>query len=252
MKEKTLYKGKVKMIFNPNNHQYKINGKAGQISVTGATGMLDKPALKYWACNMMEAELLSFLEETRSFSVATLQKIITEAKKAHTKKKEKEATSGSAVHDWCEEYILSEIDKKNIAPKMPKDKRVLNGVIAFMDWVNENKVKFLATEMLVYSLKHKYCGLMDCKAKIHGAIHCVDLKTSSGIYNEMLYQVAAYQQADTEESGTDYSDTYILRLDKDTGEFEKHIIPTEDHAKNFKAFLGLLAVKRREKELTKY
>ena len=243
-KERKLYKKSIELKFDDSSHRYLVNGITRPVSVTAVTGLLDKPALKFWACNMMESELFTVLQDGGRITM----EVIAEAKRAHTKKKEKEATSGSAVHDWCDQFIFNQIKKKP-APPQPKDKAVQNGVLAFLKWNDENKVKYIDSEMLIYSKKNRYAGLMDCKARIGKTLHCIDFKTSKAVYNEMLYQVAAYQDADAEESGTNYGDTYILRLDKKTGDFESHIIPASDHKKNFKAFLGLLAVKRREVEL---
>jgi hypothetical protein len=152
---------------------------------------------------------------------------------------------------------------------MPEDDRVTNGVMGFLDWVDQYKVKFLDSEKLVYSKKYQYVGLMDCKftmgSEDHEIIHAGDFKTSSGIYNEMRYQVSAYQQADTEESGCVYGDKWIIRFakddkyDKKTGElieaagsFEAKPFPLVEHEKDFAAFAGLLAAKKRELELTNY
>ena len=53
MIERLLYKKTIKVEFNENNHRYYINGKPGSVSVTAATGMMDKPALKFWAVKMI-------------------------------------------------------------------------------------------------------------------------------------------------------------------------------------------------------
>ena len=250
-----LYKNKVKVEFFDKSHRYKIevSGKpkrSNPISVTRITGVIDKPALKFWACNMMEGNLLDKIERIPSFSLNTLKDWIAEAKKAHTIFKRQAAASGTLVHQWAEKYIAGE------KPKIPKDKKVSNGVLAFLKWVEDHDIKFIASELLVYSLKHDYAGLMDCKftmgAEKHKIVHCGDFKTSSGIYNEMRYQVAAYQHADAEESGQKYGSKWIIRFDKNTGDFEAHEFPESDHKKDFKAFLGCLAIRRREADLNSY
>lgn len=254
---KKLYNGTVTVEFfdewiNPatnrvNKHVYLVNGKRCPDSVTGATGMLDKSAaLKKWAVRLNNNYLLGLLNQ----GVKITDEHLMEAAKQHTIKLEKEATSGSLVHEWAEQYI------KGKNPEMPEDERVVNGVTAFLKWVEEYKVKFTGSEQLVYSKKHKYIGTMDCKftmgSEKHKIVHCGDFKTSSGIYNEMRYQVAAYQAADAEESNEDYGSKWIIRFDKDTADFEAKEFPFSEHKEDFSAFLGLLAVKRREDVLKTY
>lgn len=263
MPDKTilLYGNTVKIEFfeewiNPrtkrkNTHAYLVNDRKCEISVTGVTGMLNKPALVEWAVRMAIDYIIEnghLPNDHRSVDgIIVTRGILEEARKAHANKKTREATSGSLVHDWAERYIKGE------NPDIPDDPRVLNGVNAFLAWEAEKKPKFLWSEKIVYSKKYKYVGIMDCAFTLasekHKIIHAGDFKTSSGIFNEMMYQVSAYQQADMEESGREYGSKWILRFDKDTGEFEAKEFLAEEHEDDFKAFAGLLAVKKRELEI---
>jgi hypothetical protein len=172
------------------------------------------------------------------------------ASKIHQERKEAAATKGTMVHEWIEKYIQAKLAGQP-QPELPKDEQILNGALAFMQWENAHNVQFIATEKLVYSKKHDYVGTMDCEAIIDGKRSVVDFKTSSGLYNEMRYQVAAYRGADEEETGKEYDGpNWIIRFDKDTAEFEPHEI--NEQAKDFKAFLGALALKKRDKELSKF
>lgn len=243
--EKTiqLYNNNITIEHFPNGRQrYLVNGKSC-ISVTQVTGLLNKPALTFWAANMGRDFLLDHLRQGSEIT----EELIIEAAKQHTLKKAQEATSGTLVHEWAEMYI------KGLNPTMPDDNRVINGVVAFLDWVKEYKVKFISSEQIVYSRLYDYVGLMDCKftmgSEKHKIIHAGDFKTSSGIYNEMRYQVSAYQAADEEESGCEYGDKWIIRFDKNDGTFEAKSFAREEHEKDLSAFLGLLATKKREMEL---
>ncbi|HPQ42907.1 MAG TPA: hypothetical protein PKZ42_01670 [Syntrophales bacterium] len=217
------------------------------ISVTGATSIVDKSRpLIFWAVGLMRDHLLEIVENGK----AILSDNILEASKLHQQKKEEAANKGSEVHNWIEQYINSKLKKNTEKPTMPKDEQILNGVLAFLDWEKQHKVKFLATEKLIYSKKHNYVGLMDAKAKIDGRVCVVDFKTSSGLYNEMRYQVAAYQGADEEETGEQYTgNRWLIRFDKNTAEFEAHELA--DFKKDYKTFIACLEVRRREKELQK-
>jgi hypothetical protein len=236
--ETTLYNGKVKIEFTEGSHRYKINGKSGCPSVTSVTGLLNKPALLFWSANLARDFMLEHLRAGTLFT----EELIMEAAKQHTIRKEQAATSGTMVHKWASDYIKGE------KPEMPDDENVLRGVTAFLNWVDEHGVKFMASEQIVYSKKHDYVGIMDCKFTLksekHKIPHCGDFKTSSGIYPEMYAQVSAYQEADAEESGCEYGDKWIIRFDKKDGTFEARSFPLSRHAQDFGAFLGLLSAKR--------
>ncbi len=247
-----LYKGRVIIDYYDAKHLYVVRtDNHVPLSVTAATGTMDKPALKFWAVGLTRDFLL---DQVRAKKPITEQMII-DASKLHQTYTKKAATIGSMVHDWAEAYIKGE------KPVMPMDSKVLNGVTAFLKWIDEHEVKFLASEKIVYSKKHDYVGMMDAKftamygfdkdkrRENHKIIHCGDFKTSSGIYPEMRFQVSGYQEADTEESGEEFGSKVLVRFDKEDGEFYPHEFQIEDHKKDFSAFLGLLHAKRRLNEL---
>jgi hypothetical protein len=242
-----LYKNKVRIEFFERYHQYFLIGKNGDReklkSVTSATSVIDKSgALIGWAIKLSRVFLTEKLE---SGEIITMEDVEL-SHKLHAQKKKEAADLGTAVHAWVEEYIKAKLGRRS-KPKLPEDEKILNGVIAFLKWEKEHKVKFLASELIVYSKKHNYVGLMDAKAVIDQKLSCVDFKTSNGIYDEMRFQVAAYRQADSEEAKEKYQSTWIVRFGKNDGEFEAHEIP--DHKKDFEAFLNCLGLRRRLDEL---
>lgn len=202
-----LYKGKCKVKFYPNSHRYTVNGKPTSGSVTGILGMYDKSgALLPWAVELSVNYLRDIFLEKKAFS----EEDFLEAEEQHTKKKVEAATIGSYVHDWIEHYINGE------NPDMPEQREAQIGVNAFLEWITENKVKFLSVERAVYSRRHDFIGKMDIEAKVNGKLALIDIKTSNGIYNTYSMQTAAYVKADEEESGRKYHGRWIIRLAKET------------------------------------
>lgn len=246
-----LYKGKITIDFFEGKHTYIIRETGKRpLSVTACTGIIDKSRpLIFWAVGLAKEHLIGQLQSGKEID----EEIIEEACKQHQIFKKKAADIGSQVHEFAENWIKTKI-KERKELELPKDKKVLNGVIAFLKWVEENKIKFISSEQIVYSKKYDYVGIMDCKFTIgkeeHKIVHCGDFKTSKAIYNEYRYQVAGYQGADEEESGEVYGTKWLMRFGKDDGEFEAHEFG--DHDKDYKAFLACLAIKKREKELTVY
>lgn len=247
----SLYKGKITIDFFEGKHSYVIRETGKRpLSVTACTGIIDKSRpLIFWAVGLAKNHLLENLQNGKAIDEA----IIEEACKQHQVFKKAAADIGTEVHEWAENWIKTKIkERKDL--KLPDNEKAANGAIAFLKWVDENKIKFIASEQIVYSKKHDYVGIMDCKFTMgkekHKIIHAGDFKTSKGIYNEYRYQVAGYQGADEEESGEVYGTKWLMRFGKDDGEFEAH--EYGDHEKDYKTFLACLAIKKREKELTVY
>lgn len=226
-------------------HYYK-NRATGEriIGVTTATGVVDKSRpLIIWATRLAKTHLVELLGN----GTIIAEEHIEEATKLHEVRKQEAATAGTLVHEWAEKFIAGE------DPEMPTDEKVLNGVTAFLNWVGQEDIKFYESEMMVYSKKHNYVGTLDAIAKIKNKICVIDFKTSSGVYSEMRYQVAAYQMAYEEQTGKKLSGPrYLIRFDKDDGEFHVHNLDEDkdNYKKDCEAFLAALTLKRREKELS--
>ena len=102
---------------------------------------------------------------------------------------------------------------------------------------------FSASEVKVYSKKYKYAGTLDIDAEIDGEPAIVDIKATNGIYLGHKLQTAAYLQARSEETGKDYKERWIIRLDKLTG--VPDVLHLTNQKEDFRAFLGCLALYRR-------
>ena len=169
-----------------NGHEiqkYKVTDGGSEIGdllrVTDALSVINKPALIPWAVRMATEYLSGFEGQPIT------QDLLEEAKKQHTKAKKEAANLGTQVHKWAEEYI------KTGERKLPNDERVVNGILAFLKWVEEHTVEFISSERMVYSRMYQYIGTMDAEAEVNGERCVVDFKTSKAVYPEMRYQVAA-------------------------------------------------------------
>jgi hypothetical protein len=212
--ESTLYKGKVSIRFFPDSHQYWMNG----VRKTGATtiiGILDKSmALIPWATELCSEFLIQKLKDGHIIT----EEHVYEAEVQHSVKKQEAADTGSKIHDWCERYIRHKLKEKGFdKPDMPEENAVIVGVMAFLDWEKEHKVKFISSERIVYSKKYDYMGKMDIEATVDGELCLIDLKSSNGLYNSVRMQTAAYVKADEEERGKKiYTGRWAIRLSKET------------------------------------
>ena len=121
-----------------------------------------------------------------------------------------------------------------------------------MKWMDESGIKISNPEEIVYSKKHGYWGIKDSDGKKGKNRFVLDYKTSKGIYSPMRYQVSAYLFGSEEMNKYKYDGYWILRFDKETGNFEPLFVDRKEAKEDFEAFLGAFAVKRREKELNTY
>lgn len=246
-----LYQGKITIDFFEEKHSYIIRETGKRpLSVTACTGIIDKSRpLIIWATRLAQDYLCLKLKNGKEITEGMIGEAITQ----HTIRKKEAATIGSLVHEWAESWIKAKTkERKDLS--LPENPKAANGAIAFLKWADEHKVKFITSEKIVYSKKYDYVGIMDCQFTLgsekHKIIHAGDFKTAKAIYNEYRYQVAGYQGADAEESGVVYGTKWLMRFDKETGEFEAHEFG--DHEKDYKAFLACLTIKKREKELSKF
>ena len=239
--KRCLYKGDIEILFYPNSHQYRL-GKERLLSVSGISGIIDKSTpLMIWATKMMKEELLKIKNPN--------EMDIMEAQFAYSRKSEKACSIGNQVHEWAEDYVTAKIFDRNKELILPKDINARAGVIAFLEWDKEHDIKYLESERLVYSKEHNFVGIFDCMAEIDGKITLIDFKTSKRFYPmEMGMQTAGYQIAYEEEIGK-IDQRMIVRFDKETGEFESHIMKNDDLEKRL--FLSALELKKGEKEIKK-
>jgi predicted RecB family nuclease len=154
------------------------------------------------------------------------------AEHAHRVTATKAANIGTIAHAACERWAKGDREVVVFEPYAAR------AFAAFVNWSLENEVQFLASERKVYHLDHDYCGTCDLDCVIRGERAVVDIKTSKAIYPEYRLQIAAYAKALEREDKQERLVNWVLRLDKESGEFEARSY-IADH--DYPAFLGLLS-----------
>lgn len=165
-------------------------------------------------------------------------KIVSEALLNPEKIKEETADTGTAVHAFIDEWLQggateelrAEICTKYLLPENPPLLEVLQkqAEVDKMDDATRNQfydqmkaymfdkfvrfwrksgLKYYASEVLVGSLKYKYCGRLDILAEDKkGRLVLIDFKTSKWVSPSYFAQVAAYQIA--------FEEQYERKIDK--------------------------------------
>lgn len=214
MEKYKLYNGKIELCFETYRHIYSVNKKKVP-GVTSIVGVLDKPALKFWAVNMAMEVVEERIHPGVPLDEMDKLQLIQDAKKAHTKRMNKAADIGTLTHNWLEEFIKAGLNKEPL-PKIPSNPQMKRCIKGFLKWCDENKVKFKESEQIIYSKKHKYAGKFDAMAIVNGKKCIIDFKTSNAIYDEMFLQATAYLIAKEEEDKKKIAGGVILlRLSKD-------------------------------------
>jgi len=69
-----------------------------------------------------------------------------------------------------------------------------NSALSFYEWAKAKDIVPILIEQPLVSETHRFGGTADIYAFVNGTAELIDLKTGSGIYEEMFVQVAAYAQ----------------------------------------------------------
>ena len=177
--------------------RYRLKDNSIVPGVTTITGILNKPALVKWANNLglQGIDSMKYVDE--------------------------KASIGTLAHYMIECHLKGE--KPDLSDYTPNQiSQAENSVLKFFDWEKENKFKVIGVEMKLVSEKLKVGGCCDLYAELNGKKTLIDLKTSKGIFPEMITQVAGYKLL-LEENNYEVEDVRILRIGREESEgFEDH------------------------------
>lgn len=222
---------------SPKKRFYTVNSERVP-SVTEVLGVLDKPALPYWAAKVT-AEGIWKVVTAPGYKVPDRPFKLHEELKAqkldHQSISKRAAERGVNVHqilqDWAERQVIP-----NTSDYPAHEHGYIRGLSR---WLMEEKPEFVESEMVVGSAVHGFAGRLDTVAVVKHADRgrCMfDLKTSKKVYrNSMFPQLAAYELAAVE-CGQEPTDAQaIVRVDRD-GSYE--VAWSDATADDFLAVLG--------------
>ena len=186
------------------SHTYKHKGHLLPSVTTIIGEYSNKDALIQWAANSSTEYIKEHWEEMQGMGIGCHLN----AARFHYRALSKEALDiGSEFH-----AIAERIYKEKVIYESDNEK-VRNCVDAFENWILDNDVMMIATERSVYG--DGWAGTLDLECMLNGVHTIVDYKTSRAIYPATMgMQLAAYL------SVTDAEAAGVLRVDKETGEYE--------------------------------
>ena len=245
IKNITAYKD-LSVDFNEEKHQLFVKGEKNPWNVTGITKVIDKsPQLIWWAVGITKAYLLEMVSLGKTI---TAEDIVAAGNK-HREEKEKAATIGDIIHEFAEQFSLG------LKPEIPTDEKAKNGVLAFLRWIDQEKIEIKNPEEIVLSKKYGFWGIKDSdgfkgvKGSIRKNRYVIDYKTSKAIYPEMRLQASAYLFASQEMNKVKYAGYWIVKFGKEDGAFETLYVSLKEAKKDFKAFLAAFELKKRLTEI---
>ena len=166
-------------------------------------------------------------------------------------KRDEAANAGSLAHDMVfqrlngDEVVIPDGTDKKIAEQAQQ------AFDAYLTWESMTKLEVIEQEMPLVSDQYNFGGTPDGIGRVNGKLSVIDWKTSNGVYQDYLLQLAAYNillkecRPDLEITGG----FHLCRFAKSHGDFAHHYWPELENAK--KMFLMLRECYDIDKELKK-
>ena len=200
---------------------YKVDGKA----VPGVTTIIgrfkDSGGLLYWAFEQGKA--------AERGEIANLYD-----------KRDEAAESGTLAHSLVEAHIHGEPEPDLSAFSEEIKGQAKQGYENYLQWQSDNKIEIIYQEMELVSSEFLFGGCPDAIGKdSRGQLCILDWKTSNGVYQDYLIQIAAYRHL-WELNHPDELLTggfHLLRFSKEHADFAHHFWSELDDAwEQFKHF----------------
>ena len=158
--------------------------------VTTVLGILAKPALIAWANKMG----LQGIDTTKYVDAA--------------------ASVGTCCHAMIEAHLKGQSFDDHAYDQATID-MAENGYIKYLEWEGQHKLEDIHSELQLVSEKYRFGGTIDLYCLLDGVPTLVDFKTNqSGIYDEMMHQVAGGYRLLLEEHGMPVKQVLIIRVGK--------------------------------------
>lgn len=193
--------------------------------VTTVIGILDKPALIWWAFSQGQAYERGEIEGLYE-------------------KRDKAADAGTHAHALIEHHLKGLPEPSSDGLEKPEREKAESCFLAYLEWERAHEFQVIASECSLVS-DLGFGGTLDIGAVV-GDLGIVDIKTSKDVYTSMWLQVSAYGHLWNEHNPDNPIRGYhILRLGGN-GDFSHHYRPSLDH--EWEMFLDCLDIYKRLKE----
>ena len=149
-------------------------------------------------------------------------------------KAEEAADIGTLAHEMVELYLNGRNPLKALYNAGDKAEKAQLAFDNFLKWKQQTKINIISKyqEIQLVSEKYSFGGCPDAIGELDGKLILLDWKTSSGIYQDYLIQLAAYKHLWEESNPYKPIDggMYLCRFAKDFPDFSAHFFAELDEA----------------------
>jgi len=165
-----------------------------------------------------------------------------------TKYVDDKADVGILAHAMIIDYLKGEKTNTNDYSKNQISQSE-NSVLSFFEWEKTHKIKPVLLEKPLVSELYEFGGTADIFGEINNQYELIDLKTGSGIYDDMIIQVSAYKKL-LEENNYPVDKVRILNIPRSEDEsFQEKLV--ENHEVGWQIFLNCISIYGLRKALNK-
>lgn len=152
------------------------------------------------------------------------------------------ASVGTIAHAGVEADVKGEEFSLDMLGLDAEDHEMVSACLgAWGRWKERNRVEFIDAEVSLVSEKHQFGGTLDIAA-VCDARSIIDIKTSKGVYPDMLCQIAAYGYLWFENKEETIEEYHLLRLGKEDASFHHHSWPAKALREAWDVFLYALKI----------
>lgn len=227
-----MTKPAIRRINAGNGHRYTIDGKPA-VGVTTALKALPKPALMYWSARTVAEFAADHIDELikRMYEAGGREPLVQYLKAIPWQKRDTAAIRGTEVHTIAERIHAGD--------KFDVPEHLAGHVGSYLQFLEDHNPTPLHTEFLVANRDPDYAGTGDSIMSFPKlGVGLCDIKTSSGVYGDYAYQLAAYRYAQlmvvdgVEQPMIPVDFCAVIHVDADGYE----LVPVKADEKAFEAF----------------
>lgn len=206
--------------------RYFLNDGTEVPGVTTILEVINKPALVRWA----NQEGLKGIDTSRSVGDLALV--------------------GTLAHSLIQEHLTGAAAPTEDYTPSQQD-RAENAVLSYYEWEKHRKLETEKAEVPMVSEALMYGGTPDWFGKIDGRWVLLDFKTSKAIYDDHIFQLAAYWNLLVEQD-FQVDEARILRVGREQNEgFEERTVSAESLPMYFSVFKAALTLRNAIKMVPK-
>ena len=181
------------ILYDDNEHSY-THLDTGKLyaGVSSVAELLPKPYLVQWAASECANAVREKWTPDKAFNKDEIEAVLKDAKVMHRKKSKEAADIGTGIHDIISNHITAILEGKDASFPLLTDEVQKRAITEFEKFERENKVEWLASELLVCNEDTEVAGRLDALAIVNEKKTIIDFKVSKSISDSYYLQTGGY------------------------------------------------------------